>query len=376
MQCNTPSLLYHQALNQGDYQPDEAQRWAVIYLDTLHQGLSQLTTTQPMLLSKVSRTLCHFFGLKIKPVGRRQIRGLYMWGGPGRGKTWLMDMFFHSLPGNRKLRLHFHRFMWRVHEELIQFQGHENPLDKVAESFKATADVLCFDEFFVSDITDAMILGTLLEALFTRNVTLVATSNVAPDNLYLNGLQRARFLPAISLIKQFCDVINIDAGKDYRLRMLNNLSLYLTPLNEQTQQIMTQLFIKLAGTEGDRDVILEINHRPMLAIRAAPAVLAIDFSILCEQARSQRDYIVLSELYHSVLLHNVRPMGPDDENTARRFLALIDEFYERRVKLVISAEVMMLDIYYGQHLKFEYQRCLSRLQEMQSETWWQLPHLS
>ncbi len=378
MQVNKPSLLYQQAYQQaleaGNHRPDEVQRQAVILLDRIFQSLVQLTTTPPTLPGRLKSFLNYFPGNKTHVMTRHPIQGLYMWGGVGRGKTWLMDLFFHSLPGNRKLRLHFHRFMLRVHEELTQLQGHTNPLERVADNFRAQADVLCFDEFFVADITDAMILGTLLNALFNRGITLVATSNIPPEKLYYNGLQRAQFLPAIALIEQYCDVINVDAGVDYRQETLNHMALFFTPLNEQTQQKMMQIFITLAGKEGSGEVALEVNHHMLLAIDVANGVLAIDFYTLCEQPCSQLDYIALSALYHSVLLHNVRRMGAENEDTARRFLALVDEFYERRVKLVISAEVAMHDIYYGQRLTFEWLRCVSRLQEMQSAAWRRLPH--
>ncbi|MCB5322658.1 cell division protein ZapE [Yersinia intermedia] len=374
MQPTTPTALYQQALAAGDYQPDEVQRRAVARLDTLYQELNQRQSARPVNTSLRGR-LNRLIGRAAPRASIRPAQGLYMWGGVGRGKTWLMDLFFHSLPGERKLRLHFHRFMLRVHQELTELQGHENPLEIIADGFKAQTDVLCFDEFFVSDITDAMLLATLLEALFARGITLVATSNIPPDNLYHNGLQRARFLPAIELIKQYCDVMNVDAGIDYRLRTLTQANLYLTPLNPQTEQAMDDIFVKLAGKEGDRAPILEVNHRPLPAICSAQGVLAVDFHTLCEEARSQLDYIALSKLYHTVLLHNVHRMETRDENTARRFLALVDEFYERRVKLIIAADVSMFDIYCGERLKFEYQRCLSRLQEMQSEEYLSLPHL-
>jgi cell division protein ZapE len=374
MQPTTPTALYQQALAAGDYQPDEVQRRAVARLDTLYQELNQRQSARPVNTSLRGR-LNRLIGRAAPRASIRPAQGLYMWGGVGRGKTWLMDLFFHSLPGERKLRLHFHRFMLRVHQELTELQGHENPLEIIADGFKAQTDVLCFDEFFVSDITDAMLLATLLEALFARGITLVATSNIPPDDLYHNGLQRARFLPAIELIKQYCDVMNVDAGIDYRLRTLTQANLYLTPLSPQTEQAMDDIFIKLAGKEGDRAPILEVNHRPLPAICSAQGVLAVDFHTLCEEARSQLDYIALSKLYHTVLLHNVHRMETRDENTARRFLALVDEFYERRVKLIIAAEVSMFDIYCGERLKFEYQRCLSRLQEMQSEEYLSLPHL-
>ncbi|AUU10812.1 cell division protein ZapE [Serratia marcescens] len=374
MQALSPLSRYQQALEAGEYQADEVQRRAVTQLDRIYQALLQKPAASAPaggLRGKLSRLL----GKGGETAPQRPVQGLYMWGGVGRGKTWLMDMFFHSLPGDRKMRLHFHRFMLRVHEELTELQGQENPLDIVADGFKAETDVLCFDEFFVSDITDAMLLATLLQALFARGITLVATSNIPPDDLYRNGLQRARFLPAIDLINEFCDVMNVDAGIDYRLRTLTQAHLYLTPLNDQTRATLDRMFVKLAGKAGEEAPVLQINHRPLQAIRSVDGVLAVDFHTLCEEARSQLDYIALSRLYHSVILYNVQVMGPLKENTARRFLALVDEFYERHVKLVIGAEASMFEIYQGERLKFEYQRCLSRLQEMQSEEYLKLPHL-
>ncbi len=374
MQALSPLSRYQQALEAGEYQADEVQRRAVTQLDRIYQALLQKPAASAPaggLRGKLSRLL----GKGGETAPQRPVQGLYMWGGVGRGKTWLMDMFFHSLPGDRKMRLHFHRFMLRVHEELTELQGRENPLDIVADGFKAETDVLCFDEFFVSDITDAMLLATLLQALFARGITLVATSNIPPDDLYRNGLQRARFLPAIDLINEFCDVMNVDAGIDYRLRTLTQAHLYLTPLNDQTRATLDRMFVKLAGKAGEEAPVLQINHRPLQAIRSVDGVLAVDFHTLCEEARSQLDYIALSRLYHSVILYNVQVMGPLKENTARRFLALVDEFYERHVKLVIGAEASMFEIYQGERLKFEYLRCLSRLQEMQSEEYLKLPHL-
>jgi cell division protein ZapE len=374
MQALSPLSRYQQALDAGEYQADEVQRRAVTQLDRIYQALLQKPAASASvggLRGKLSRLL----GKGGDTAPQRPVQGLYMWGGVGRGKTWLMDMFFHSLPGDRKMRLHFHRFMLRVHEELTELQGRENPLEIVADGFKAETDVLCFDEFFVSDITDAMLLATLLQALFARGITLVATSNIPPDDLYRNGLQRARFLPAIDLINEYCDVMNVDAGIDYRLRTLTQAHLYLTPLSDQTRETLDRMFVKLAGKAGDDAPVLQINHRPLQAIRSVDGVLAVDFHTLCEEARSQLDYIALSRLYHSVILYNVRVMGPLKENTARRFLALVDEFYERHIKLVIGAEASMFEIYQGVQLKFEFQRCLSRLQEMQSEEYLKLPHL-
>lgn len=374
MQAQSPLSCYQQALNTGKYQADELQHQAAAQLEHIYEVLQQAPAANMPTAWLGSKLSC-WLGKSSKAVKQRQTKGLYMWGGVGRGKTWLMNMFFHTLPGDRKLRLHFHRFMLHVHEQLTELQGQENPLESVADRFKLQTDVLCFDEFFISDITDAMLLGTLLQALFARGIMLVATSNIKPDSLYLNGLQRARFLPAINLINEYCEVINLDAGIDYRVRTLTQARLYLMPLNAQTRESLDRMFITLAGQAGEEAPLLQVNHRPLQAIRAVDGVLAVDFHTLCEEACSQLDYIALSHWYHSVILHNVRVMGPGKENAARRFLALVDEFYERHVKLVIAAEASMFEIYQGKQLKFEYQRCLSRLQEMQSEEYLKLPHL-
>jgi len=376
MTSRTPYSLYQQALIQGAFQPDPAQLQAVMLLDELYRQLSErpcakLSTDSENWRKKLTR----WWGKSSQPATILPLTGVYLWGGVGRGKTWLMDLFYDSLPPGRKLRLHFHRFMLRVHEELAQLQGHEDPLQIIADKFQAETDVLCFDEFFVSDITDAMLLATLLQALFSRGITLVATSNIPPDQLYRNGLQRARFLPAIELINKYCQVFNLDSGIDYRLRTLTQAQLWLSPLGNETTQAMQQLFLRLSGKSAEQAPVLEINHRPLPTLASVDGVLAVDFHTLCEEARSQLDYIALSRLYHSVLLHNVRVMDSTQENAARRFLALVDEFYERRVKLVVSAQTLMFDIYTGEHLKFEYQRCLSRLQEMQSEDYLRLVHL-
>ncbi|CAM3671171.1 cell division protein ZapE [Rahnella bruchi] len=379
MQPKSPLFVYQNAVDAGEFQPDAVQKQAVAQLDAIYQALSSRPAAESSTSASRGGLIGRLFGKSAPKTTQRPVQGLYMWGGVGRGKTWLMDLFFHSLPGERKLRLHFHRFMLRVHEELTQLQGQEDPLEVIADRFKAETDVLCFDEFFVSDITDAMLLATLLQALFARGITLIATSNIPPDSLYRNGLQRARFLPAIDLIKQYCDVLNVDAGIDYRLRTLTQANLWLAPADGETTTAMQSMLGKLTGNHsgdaGTEAVTLEVNHRPMRAIAAVDGVLAIEFHTLCEEARSQLDYIALSKIYHSVLLHNVPVMKADNENAARRFLALVDEFYERHVKLVVSASAPMFEIYQGERLKFEYQRCLSRLQEMQSEEYLKRPHL-
>lgn len=344
-------------------------RLEAIYQELTQQGDAVVSGSGMM--AKLGKLL----GKRAAATNNEPVRGLYMWGGVGRGKTWLMDMFFQSLPGDRKLRLHFHRFMLRVHEELTQLQGHSDPLEIVADGFKAQTDILCFDEFFVSDITDAMLLGTLMKALFARGITLVATSNIPPDELYRNGLQRPRFVPAIDAIKKYCDVMNVDAGIDYRLRTLTQAHLWLSPLNADTLQQMERLYNALAGMKREGEPVLEINHRPLATLGTSNQTLAVDFKTLCVDARSQHDYIALSRLFHTVMLFNVPVMTTAQENEARRFIALVDEFYERHVKLVVSAQEELFNIYQGERLKFEFQRCLSRLQEMQSEEYLRLQHM-
>lgn len=374
MQTISPLTLYEQALENGEFQPDCVQLAAVTRLNGIWQAISE-TPPAPIprsagLFGRLNRLLG-----KDKPDVLQPVQGLYMWGGVGRGKTWLMDMFFQAIPGKRKLRLHFHRFMLRVHDELKTLEGQSDPLQIVADRFKAETDLLCFDEFFVSDITDAMLLGTLMEALFSRGITLVATSNIPPDDLYRNGLQRARFLPAIEMVKQHCEVMNVDAGIDYRLRTLTSAHLWMTPLDEATSKEMERMFVALSGKPREACGPLEINHRQMPTLGMAEGVLAMNFEDLCGEGRSQHDYIELSRRFHSVLLYDVPVMIYKTEDKARRFLALVDEFYERHVKLVISAETSLYEIYQGTRLKFEYQRCISRLQEMQSEEYLRLPHL-
>ncbi|POP45540.1 cell division protein ZapE [Superficieibacter electus] len=374
MQSTSPISRYQQALKEGSHQPDDVQREAVSRLDAIYQQLAARTepaTPRGGLFGKIGKLLGKQDSVVIPPA-----RGLYMWGGVGRGKTWLMDLFYQSLPGERKQRLHFHRFMLRVHEELTQLQGESDPLEVVADRFKAETDVLCFDEFFVSDITDAMLLGGLMKALFARGITLVATSNIPPDELYRNGLQRARFLPAIEAIKEHCDVMNVDAGIDYRLRTLTQAHLWLSPLNSETQQQMDTLWLALAGAKRSHAPELEINHRPFPTLGVENQTLAASFTTLCVDARSQHDYIALSRLFHTVLLFDMPVITPLMESEARRFIALVDEFYERHVKLVVSAERPLAEIYQGNVLQFEFRRCLSRLQEMQSEEYLRLEHLA
>lgn len=299
---------------------------------------------------------------------KEPVEGLYMWGGVGRGKTYLMDNFYESLPFRLKRRSHFHRFMRMVHEELRTLDGERNPLEKVADRIAADTRVLCFDEFFVSDITDAMILGTLLGHLFERGVTLVATSNIAPDGLYRDGLQRQRFLPAIELLKRHTRVLNVDGGTDYRLRALTRAEIYHSPLGSAAEAGMKSAFLSLVPEVGEvrQGVSLEIELRRIATRYVAEDVVWFDFMAVCDGPRSQNDYIELAREYHAVLVSDVPQMGRSNDDQARRFINLVDEFYDRNVKLIVSAAVPLDGLYTEGKLSFEFERTRSRLLEMQS----------
>jgi cell division protein ZapE len=262
--------------------------------------------------------------------------------------------------------VHFHRFMQRVHADLKQFDGEKNPLELVAERLAGEASVICFDEFFVTDIADAMILGGLMQGLFERGVTLVATSNIVPSRLYENGLQRQRFLPAIALVERHTEVVNVDAGIDYRLRTLQRAELYHYPLDEQADISLRHSFEQLAPEPGRHWERIQVNGRYLTCRCLADDVAWFDFAELCEGPRSQNDYIELAREFHAVLLSGVPAMGRHNDDAARRFINLVDEFYDRHVKLVMAADRPLLELYQGGRLEFEFQRTTSRLQEMQS----------
>jgi cell division protein ZapE len=266
-----------------------------------------------------------------------------------------------------KKRLHFHRFMREVHRKLRDFQGEPDPLKKVAASFAGQARIICFDEFFVSDITDAMLLAGLLDEMFRLGVTLVATSNVEPDHLYENGLQRRKFLPAIELINAHTLVHNLDGGLDYRLRALESAEIYHYPLDDAAEIGLQAAFRSISPDEGKVAVVLPIEGRDIDTRRCGDGVAWFEFAALCDGPRSQNDYIELARLFQTVLVGNVPRFGEEKEDQARRFISLVDEFYDRSVKLIISAESPILDLYQGQRLAFEFQRTESRLQEMQSK---------
>ena len=304
------------------------------------------------------------------------VRGLYIWGGVGRGKTFLMDLFFDALPVEAKKRIHFHRMMHEVHDRLKQLGDIEDPLDRVAADIAAETRVLCFDEFFVSDIGDAMILARLLRGLFERGVTLVTTSNSKPEDLYRDGLQRQRFVPAIDLLNRYTDVINMGGDTDYRLRLLQKAGTYLTPHDATAISHLEFFFDESASISVEEDVDLDINGRPIRAQRCAKGVAWFAFADLCDGPRSQTDYIEIARWYPSVIVADVPRFDATTEDQARRFIALVDEFYDRRVKLILSAAADVHDLYGGSRLTFEFDRTVSRLIEMQSTEYLALPHLA
>ena len=357
----TPLERYQADLAKPGFVRDSAQQMAIEHLQQLYEALCAAER------SVAKRTpLAALLDKLRSPKSIEPVRGLYFWGGVGRGKTYLMDSFFEALPIQRKMRAHFHRFMQRVHRELKQMAGEKNPLQLIARRIANEARVICFDEFFVSDIADAMILGTLFESLFGYGVTLVATSNIEPDGLYKDGLQRARFLPAIALIKKHTLVLNVDGGTDYRLRTLEKAELYHYPLDEAADAGLARSFEALAPEPGHSDLEIEVEGRMIRARCIADDVAWFDFAALCDGPRSQNDYIELARDYHAVLIGNIPQLDTSREDQARRFINLVDEFYDRNVKLVLAAMVPLDQLYSGQRLRFEFQRTQSRLLEMQS----------
>ncbi|MGH8371820.1 MAG: cell division protein ZapE [Gammaproteobacteria bacterium] len=357
----TPRQRYEADLKKPGFVKDPAQAHAVAALELLYQHLLKRPP-----LSWWRRLL-----------GQTQapLKGLYLWGSVGRGKTWLMDCFFECLPYAEKRRLHFHRFMQMVHEQLKSLKEQEDPLKLVARDFSSRAQVLCFDEFFVSDIADAMLLGRLFDYLFQDGVTLVATSNVAPDNLYRDGLQRERFLPAIKLLKQHTHVLNVNGSTDYRLRHLEQTKLFYTPSGTEADAHLNAFFARLTGDVPAETGPLAINHREIPVREAVDGVAWFDFDALCDGPRGTEDYIELARSFHTILISGIPICTRDLEDQARRFIALVDEFSDRKVKLAVSAATPLTGLYSGKRLSFEFQRTASRLQEMQSHTYLSLPHL-
>lgn len=359
----SPKQRYLADLKRDGFVADASQAAAVDLLEDLYQRLIAQDRDEQRSTKRLRAKL----PIKIlRARSREPEQGLYFWGGVGRGKTYLVDTFFEALPIQRKLRVHFHRFMQRVHDDLTSLAGEKNPLEQVAAKISTEARVICFDEFFVSDIADAMLLGGLMQELFGRGVTLVATSNIEPAELYKDGLQRARFIPAIALIERYTRVVNIDSGVDYRLRTLEKAELWHAPLDRAANKALETNFSALANGIAPEASEIDINHRLVRAVSAVEGILWVTFDELCRKPRSASDFIELGRIYQTVLLEGVRVMGGGEEDVARRFINLIDEFYDRNVKVIVTAEAAPEALYQGTRLQFEYQRTVSRLLEMQS----------
>ena len=358
--------IYEDSLSGDGHVRDPAQIEVVDRLEDLQARIYTARAPRRRLLDIVAG----------KAAAPASVKGLYLWGGVGRGKTFLMDLFFESLEIRRKKRIHFHRMMRDVHSRLQGLGDVEDPLDAVAAQIASETRVLCFDEFFVSDIGDAMILGRLLTGLFRRGVTLVATSNSSPDDLYKDGLQRQQFLPAIEQIKMHTDLIHMDGETDYRLRLLQKAGTYLTPNDDLAKKSLEYCFTESATSQVRKNVELEINGRPITAYKCGKGVAWFEFDALCDGPRSQADYIEIARWYPSVIVSGVPPLDSKSEDQARRFVALVDEFYDRRVKMIVSADRSVAALYTGERLKFEFERTMSRLAEMQSTEYLALPHLS
>jgi len=351
----TVRTKYQAELKARGYQADPAQLAAVTVLEACAREWGRFREKRSNPFKKL---------INHPPIPK----GVYMYGGVGRGKSFLMDCFYSAVPLKRKTRLHFHEFMREVHRELAALSGTANPLDQLAKSIAQKFRLICFDEFHVSDITDAMILHRLLKALFDNGVGLVTTSNFKPDDLYPNGLNRDRLLPAIAMINHQMKVINVDHGTDYRVQTLEQLQLYHHPLGQAADAALENAFTRLAETPNE-DPVLNIEARKIYARRRAGGVVWFDFKTLCGGPRSQNDYLELASQFHTVLLSDVPQMSPRMASEARRFTWLVDVLYDRHVKLILSAEVCAEQLYTEGQLAHEFTRTVSRLKEMQSASY-------
>ena len=343
---------YRQALAARGYRSDSAQEAAVARLQVYHDDWVNFRKARSSRFKKL---------FKRPPVPR----GVYLWGGVGRGKSFIMDAFYLTVPVKRKTRLHFHEFMRGVHAALKEIRGQQDPLDEVARRISRRYRLICFDEFHVSDIADAMILYKLLLRLFEHGTSFVMTSNYRPDDLYPDGLHRDRILPAIALIKERMDVLNVDSGVDYRRRSLEQVRTYLTPLGEQTQAELRAYFDRLADT-AELEPVVEVENRQLRAVALAGGIVWFDFATLCGGPRSQNDYLELASRFHTVILSDVPRMDARMASEARRFTWLIDVFYDHKVKLIMSAACPPEELYTDGPMANEFHRTVSRIVEMQS----------
>jgi len=344
--------FYQHALEQRDFKADAAQKRAV---DRLQQCYDEWVEYK----SQRSNSFKRLINRPTPP------RGVYMWGGVGRGKSFLMDSFYSVIPLVRKTRLHFHEFMRDVHMQLDELRGVEDPLDEVAKRIAKKYRLICFDEFHVSDVADAMILYNLMKALYDNGVSFIMTSNYEPSTLYPDGLHRDRILPTIALLKEKMDVLNVDAGVDYRGRALEQVDAYYTPLNADTDHKLREAFARVAET-ADEDPRIQVEGRELKALRRAGTTIWFDFATLCGGPRSQNDYLEIASRFHTVILSGIPMMSAGQSSEARRFTWLIDVFYDQKVKLIMSAEVEPEELYTNGVLSNEFHRTVSRIVEMQS----------
>ena len=353
---------YKNLLDERGYVADEAQQAAADRLQRLYEEL---------LAFKIKRK-----GTFSRLLSRPQPpRGVYFWGGVGRGKSFLMDCFYAAVPYQRKRRIHFHAFMQEIHRELDRHKGESDPMLQVALGIAKETRLLCFDEFHVSDIADAMILKRLLEGLYEQGVVLVMTSNYPPDRLYPNGLQRENFLPAIALLKKQMDVLEVEAGVDYRLRALEQVEIYHYPADEAAEAKMLDYFRMVAGEEGQRGGCINILDREVETVRRANGVIWFDFKTLCGGPRSQNDYLEIARAYHTVLLSHIPQMSQHQASEARRFTWLVDVFYDCKVKLIATADCSAEQLYTQGTQASEFFRTVSRLTEMHSKEYLAQAHL-
>ena len=344
--------LYEATLVERGFRSDPAQLRAVVALERCENEWADYKARRRNAIAKL---------LVRPPIPR----GVYMYGGVGRGKSFLMDCFFRSVPLTRKTRLHFHEFMREVHRELQDLKGTVNPLEELGRRIARRFRLICFDEFHVADVTDAMILHRLLQALFANRVSIVTTSNFHPDDLYPNGLHRDRILPAIEMLKARLELVDVDDGTDYRQRTLQQIEMWHSPLGDAAEAAMERAFEQLAEAH-DEEPVMQIEHRGVRAVRRAGGVVWFDFRTLCGGPRSQNDYLEIASRFHTVLLSNVPRMSPRLASEARRFTWLVDVLYDRRVKLIVSAAVAPQELYTEGALAHEFPRTVSRLHEMQS----------
>ncbi len=344
--------FYQDALIRRGFQSDAAQQRAVDRLQLAYDDWVLYRTKRSNRLTRL--------------ITRPDLpRGVYMWGGVGRGKSFLMDSFYSVVPVVRKTRLHFHEFMRAVHRQLDELRGVADPLDEVARRIAKKYRLICFDEFHVSDVADAMLLYNLLKALFENGVSFIMTSNYHPDTLYPDGLHRDRMLPTIALLKEKLDILNVDSGNDYRKQALAQVEIYLSPLGASTDLSLRNTFMRIAETK-DEDPHVNIEGRDLKALRRAGSVIWFDFSTLCGGPRSQNDYLEIASRFHTVILSSIPAMSAAMSSEARRFTWLIDVFYDNKVKLIMSSEVAPEELYTQGTLSNEFQRTVSRINEMQS----------